>query len=250
MALSEYEFRDDAYLFRQDTRVQGLFEGHGVGATWELSMPKRSNNVDYTAIVDVRLVFYYTARFSDLLEASVLSREPLPGELVGVRDFAVRADYPASWYSFLDSEAASGLDSEAASGPGGAEELGFEVLREDMPHTETNFRTDAISVRLLGTDGTPVGAGVDVTLTPPDEAAVTLATDENGTVAVESDGAGADSLGGDVVGEWAVAIDPPEGHAIADEAGILDRESLGDVHVVVEYAYDWPDAPGVEVVPE
>ncbi|MEF8861606.1 MAG: hypothetical protein V5A29_09060 [Haloarculaceae archaeon] len=74
MALSEYELRDDAYLFRQDARIQGLFEGHGVGATWDLSLPKRSNNLDYARIVDVRLVFYYTARFSDLLEASVRSR--------------------------------------------------------------------------------------------------------------------------------------------------------------------------------
>ncbi|MEF8842138.1 MAG: hypothetical protein V5A62_11015 [Haloarculaceae archaeon] len=71
----------------------------------------------------------------------------------------------------------------------------------------------------------------------PDEGAVTLTTDDDGAVTVD-DG---DSLGGDVVGEWSIGVVPPDGHAIADEAGTLDPDALGDVHVVVEYGYDWPE---------
>src|SRR5262249_17256532 len=82
LALSEFTPRNDAFVFKQDPRIRGLFEGCGVATTWNLELPRRSNNLDYRLITDVRLVLYYTARFDAALKQSVLTAPPLPGELI------------------------------------------------------------------------------------------------------------------------------------------------------------------------
>ncbi|WP_380676487.1 hypothetical protein [Salinigranum sp. GCM10025319] len=226
MALSEFELREDAFVYRADTGVRGLFEGVGVATTWALNLPKRSNDLPYDRIADVRIVLYYTAKYDPGLEATVEAREPLPGELRGVRDLRPRYDYPEAWYAFLDGD-----------------DLTYEVAREDLPYTETNFRVEGVAVRLLPSEEVADDAdlsGIEVTLSLPGTESVTLATDADGEVTSEADALSAE-LGGDLLGTWSVGLAPPAGSPLADDDGALARDRLFDVAVVVEYGYDWPE---------
>ncbi|MBV9110659.1 MAG: hypothetical protein JO306_14710, partial [Gemmatimonadetes bacterium] len=107
LALSEYTLRNDAFVFRADPRMHGLFEGHGVATTWLLDLPRRSNNLDYRLITDVRLILYYSATYDQALHDRVLVAAPKPGELSHSRSLLLRFDFPEVWYTLLDSGAAT-----------------------------------------------------------------------------------------------------------------------------------------------
>jgi hypothetical protein len=81
MALSDFVLRNDAFLYTAETGVRGLFQGLGLASTWQLHLPKRSNDFDFRRIFDVQLVFYYQAKFDTLLRTAVLAQPPRPGEL-------------------------------------------------------------------------------------------------------------------------------------------------------------------------
>ena len=52
----------------------------GVASSWTLELPKGINDIDYGALTDVRLTFYYKARFDPDLRATVLAQlAALPG---------------------------------------------------------------------------------------------------------------------------------------------------------------------------
>ena len=49
-----------------------IFQGAGVVSTWKLELPKEINDIDYGALLDVRLTFYYKARYDPELHALVI----------------------------------------------------------------------------------------------------------------------------------------------------------------------------------
>ena len=100
MALSDFVTRNDLFLYQAPTGIRGMFQGIGVGSTWELRLPKRSNDFDFRRIIDVRLVVYYSALFDLGLRSAVIGRAPREGELAAVRDFNLRYDAPDAWYGF------------------------------------------------------------------------------------------------------------------------------------------------------
>lgn len=223
LALSEYDRRGDALVYRTDPRLHGLFEGHGVATTWELDLPRRSNNLDYRLITDVRLVVYYSARYDENLAHAVATRDPLPGELVHARDFRLRYDFPEAWYDLLDSG-----------------ELSMEVTPEFLPRNETGFAVERLAVQLLAAaDADPTG--VDVTLAAPGRDPMTLTTDANGRVDVSEGTAGEPLLGGALLGEWTLALDPSDASGLTAEDGAIDPDALEQVTLIVEYGFEWPE---------
>src|SRR6185436_18871545 len=80
--------------------VRGLFQGLGVGTTWQLHLPKRSNDFDFRRIFNVRLSLYYNSQFDAALRSNVLAKPLRPGELSLLRDFGLRYDFPDAWYAF------------------------------------------------------------------------------------------------------------------------------------------------------
>jgi tetratricopeptide (TPR) repeat protein len=222
MALSEFAVRGDALVYRQDPRMHGLFEGQGVATTWELDLPRRSNNVDYRLITDVRLVVYYNARFDADLEQAVLTRPPLPGELVHVRDLQLRYDFPEAWYSFLDTRT-----------------MAFEVVPQLMPRNETNFKTEKVSLRLLAAEGADV-EGVPITLKLPAKAPATMTTDENGEIATAPGNPLAGKMGGAFLGPWQLTVAPVAGSPLLGPDGKLDGRVLEQIVIVAQYTFAWP----------
>jgi len=222
LALSEYTLRNDAFVYRADPRMHGLFEGHGVATSWELDLPRRSNNLDYRLIVDVRLVLYYTARYSEALKQMVLEREPLPGEMIHVRNFLLRYDFPEVWYGFLDNG-----------------QMMFTVDEKYLPRNETNFRTDKVALRLITAEGVSP-ANVVVKLTLPDRDAVTMTTDANGEIATEPGNALDEVMGGPLLGDWTLELQLAEGSPLLDDEGKLRGNLIEQVAIIVQYAFDWP----------
>ena len=222
MALSDFTVRGDALVYRQDPRMHGLFEGQGVATTWELDLPRRSNNLDYRLITDVRLVVYYNARFDSDLEQAVLTRPALPGELVHVRDLQLRYDFPEAWYSFLDTGT-----------------MALEVVPQLMPRNETNFKTEKVSLRLLAAEGTDV-EGVPITLKLPGKAPVTMTTDVKGEIATAAGNPLAGKMGGAFLGPWQLTVAPVAGSPLLGPDGKLDGRVLEQIVVVAQYTFAWP----------
>lgn len=223
LALSEYTMRNDAFVFRVDPRVHGLFEGHGVATTWLLDLPRRSNNLDYRLLTDVRLVLYYSAFYSPALHDAVLGAPPSPGEMVHTRSLMLRYDFPEVWYTLLDSGQAD-----------------FTVDPSLLPRNETSFTTQQVAVQLLGGDGVDVG-GVPITLTPPGKAAAAVSTDAGGRAQSATAGSPlAAQLGGAVLGPWHIAVRPPAGSPLLGPDGKLDAGKLDNVALLLQYQFAWP----------
>jgi tetratricopeptide (TPR) repeat protein len=222
MALSEFTVRGDALVYRQDPRMHGLFEGQGVATSWELDLPRRSNNLDYRLITDVRLVVYYNARFDAGLEQAVLTRAPLPGELVHVRDLQLRYDFPEAWYSFLDDAT-----------------MPFEVVPQQLPRNETNFKTEKVSLRLLLADGVSAN-GVPITLKLPGKAAVTMSTDGRGEISTQPGNQLEGKMGGQFLGPWQLTVAPESGSPLLGPDGKLSGQLLEQIVIVAQYKFDWP----------
>ena len=222
MALSEFAVRGDAFVYRADPRMHGLFEGQGVASTWELELPRRSNNLDYRMITDVRLVIYYNARFDPALKQAVLGRPAVDGELVHVRDLLLRYDFPEAWYGFLDTG-----------------RMSFELTDRYLPRNETNFRTEKVSLRLLLADGVPP-EDVSVTLKLPGKAAVTADTDADGGIAAAPGSALEGKMGGHLLGTWELSVEPKAGSPLLDTDGKLKGDLIEQVAIVSQYRFDWP----------
>lgn len=219
LALSEYTLRGDAYVFRTDTRELGLFEGHGVATTWEIDLPRGSNNLDYRLVSDVQLVLYYTARHSDALRDATIAAPPRPGEDVHVRDFAMRFDFPEVWFAFLRSRTAT-----------------WTIDPSYLPRNEESFALKTLAASLIGADGVPLD-GVRITVGLPGRAPVTRTTDATGAVSAENGNSLADAMGGDLLGEWTLTVDPPAGSPLLRPDGTLDPAQLVNLALIVEYSF-------------
>ena len=70
LLLSDYAIRQDALLTTNSPRMLRVFQGAGVASTWRLDVPRGSNDLDFGALTDVRVTFYYQARFDPELARS------------------------------------------------------------------------------------------------------------------------------------------------------------------------------------
>jgi hypothetical protein len=222
LALSEYTMRDDAFVFRVDPRMHGLFEGHGLATTWLLDLPRRSNNIDYRLITDVRLVLYYGAYYDAALHDQVLAAPPKPGEMIHVRSLLLRFDFPEVWYALL-----------------GAGEATFTVGPEYLPRNETGFLTHTLAVLLATADGVSP-AGVEISLTPPGKGAAVMMTDAGGQIAAQAGNPLAAQLGGDLLGDWHLRLQPAAGSPLLGADGKLDGDKLEQVSLLFQYQFAWP----------
>ncbi|WP_144921238.1 Tc toxin subunit A-related protein [Halorubrum salsamenti] len=220
LALSGYEERQDHILFRVDPEEYGLFEGHGVATTWHVDLPQRANNFDFDRIRDIRLVVYYEAQYDPGLAKEVESRQPLPGELTGAKDFQLRYDFPESWYAMLDDAT-----------------MTFEVTDDHMPQTQESFKLDTLSLVLETAEGVDA-SNVDLSVSLPGSESVSVTTDADGQVTDSGTRLGS-VLPSAVLGEWEVSITPPDGSALADSDGGLEADAIEQLLVLTEYDFQY-----------
>jgi hypothetical protein len=219
MALSDFALRNDVFVYQAETGVRGLFQGIGIGSTWQLHLPRRSNDFDLNRIFDIHLVLYYTAAFDAPLRELVLARPPRDGELARVKDFALRYDFPDAWFAFYRSGAAQ-----------------FSLDRVRLPLNQTSFKTLSTVLRVVTKPGVS-SEGIEVRITTPSGASGTATTDAQG--AVSSDDAALAALeGGDPVGSW--EIDVVGGASLANGGG-LAFERISNIQLGLEYGFEYVD---------
>jgi Tc toxin complex TcA C-terminal TcB-binding domain len=221
MALSDFVIRNDIFLYSTETGVRGLFQGLGVGSTWQLHLPKRSNDFDFRRIFDVNLVLYYTALYDAGLRGQVLAQPPRPGELEALRSFGLRYDFPDVWYAFYRTGTASFL---------------FDRFR--LPFNQHNFAVTGAHFRIITKPGV---ANHDITLriTGPNGFAGTAVTDAAGAVSSEAASL-AGLVGADPLGTWEVEV---QGGAPLTEGGSLQLERVYNIQFGLEYSFEYvPEA--------
>jgi hypothetical protein len=217
MALSSFALRGDGFLYGADTGVRGLFQGLGVGTTWQLHLPKRSNNFDYRRIFDVNLILYYTAQFDAGLRATVLAAPPRVGETSVLRTLALRYDFPEAWYAYYRSGIAS-----------------FLLDRPRLPANQTNFTTTTVSFRVVTREGIS-NQDIGLRITAPDGASGDATTDATGMVSSQLPALAA-LAGQTPIGTWKIEV--VSGPSLMDgETLKLDR--VYNIQMGLEYAFDF-----------
>jgi hypothetical protein len=218
MALSNFALRNDIFLYSAETGVRGLFQGLGLGTTWQLHLPKRSNDYDFRRIFDVQLVLYYTAKFDPLLRTSVLTKPPRPGEMVLLRTFGLRYDFPDAWYGFYRS---------------GSAEFQFDRFR--LPMNQQNFKVKNAFFRVITRNGIS-NQDIEVSVSRPGSAgaATGVRTDSNGVISTPSLTA---IIGINPLGTWRIEI--ISGSSLSDENGVLKFDRVYNIQFGLEYSFEY-----------
>jgi hypothetical protein len=188
LVLSDYAARMDAPLVTQDARMLRIFQGAGVASSWQLRLPREINDIDYGALTDVRLTFYYKARFDPDLRDSVLAGlAGLPGINARQRSIPTRWVYPDAFFHFQDTRT-----------------LTFTLHQRDFRSNETNPILTSIAV-LVGTDGSVPAGNLTVALGTPTHAPVSAKTDAKGIVNSDA-GAWVPLAGGTALGDYQISM--------------------------------------------
>jgi hypothetical protein len=187
MVLSEFVLRNDAFLYQAETGVRGLFQGFGMGGTWSLHLPRRSNALDLRRIYDVQLVVYYTALYDPVLRRQVLEAPLRPDELATLTTYSLRHTFPDAWYAFYRDNA-----------------VRFTLSRFELPPNKTDFAVQGVYFIVETVDGVP-HAGIDVRVSGPGGVDAVVTTNASGMVSTD-DAALAGLLGEDPIGQWRVAV--------------------------------------------
>lgn len=217
MALSEFVLRNDAYMYSSETGVRGLFQGFGLGTTWQLHLPRRSNNFDFRRIFDVQLIIYYTAKFDPVLRTAIFTTPLRPDELSRLRNYGLRYDFPDAWYAFYRSGSAH-----------------FMIDRFRLPMNQKNFVVQSMSFRVV-TRPEVSNQGIQMRITGPEGTPGEVTTNTDGVVSTENPQL-ASLVGTDPLGEWQVEV---IGGAPINEGRELKLDRIYNVQIGFEYAFEY-----------
>jgi hypothetical protein len=217
MALSEFVLRNDAFVYQAETGVRGLFQGFGLGATWQLHLPRRGNNFDFRRIFDVQLVIYYTATFDLALRTHVLNTPLRADELATLTTYSLRHTFPDAWYGFYQ-------DGSAA----------FGLTKFQMPANQHNFAIQGVHFR-VDTQSDVAVEGIDLRIVGPNGIDATVTTNASGVVSTE-DATLAGLLNTDPLADWQVSI---VGGAPVMDGGVVQPNRIYNIQMGLEYRFEF-----------
>jgi hypothetical protein len=219
LILSDYEVRDDTLLFTTDSNMLRIFEGAGVASSWHLEISPAINDIDFGSLTDVRLTFYFKARFDNTLKTRVeASLAALPGVTTRSQSLPLRWIYPDAFYAFQ----ASGL-------------LSFTLLARDFGYNETLPKLANFAV-LVTTDGTKPASGIKLSVTLAPLAPVAATTDATGVVSSGGGSSLSALVGNSATGAYTIGIAPADNPAFVT-AGKLDLSAIVNITVMFEYNF-------------
>jgi Tc toxin complex TcA C-terminal TcB-binding domain len=190
LVLSDYIPQRDALLFAADQRMSRIFQGAGVVSTWRLDLPKAVNDIDYGALVDVRLTFYYKARYDPDLRASVLADlAARPSAQARQQGIPLRWVYPDAFFHFQD----TGV-------------LAITLAPADFRHNETKPVLTSVGI-LVATDDTVPAVGLKVSLATPSHPSIPSQTDADGAISSDIPASGWGPLAaGSALGNYQITM--------------------------------------------
>ena len=219
MMLSLYDLRRDGFVFTTEEGVLEVFENSGVASGWTIEFPPESNDLDYRAVSNIHVVFYFDAYYSD--RVADVARAELEAGAVHEHNLglALRFQYPDEFFSLQDTgEVVFKMDnSYLPFNHEGPEILEAQVVIE----TEAGVSNVGLVVNVQSAAG---------------GAAVTQATDASGMIATS---AGASDLNAlrdlPLLDTWTVRLDQAA-NAAAFAAG-FSWEKVTNVFLFFEYRY-------------
>lgn len=219
MAMSDFVLRNDIFVYGTEAGVRGLFQGMGIASTWELHLPRRSNDFDFRRIFDVQLVLYYTAVYDAGLRTKVLAAPVRPGEMELLRNFGLRYDFPDAWYAFYRDGAAA-----------------FVLDRFRLPMNQQDFKVETALFRVVTKAGVD-NAGIDVQVTGPNGHSGVATTDANGVISTAAAQL-AGIRGADPIGDWSIEV---TGGAPLTDDGQLRLDRVYNIQMGLEYSFEYVD---------
>jgi hypothetical protein len=216
--ISDFDVRADALVDTPDRRQLGIFEGAGLASSWVLSLPKDVNKqLDFNAMVDVRLTFTYRARFDPNLRATVLAElASRPGIHSRQRPFPLRWVFADSFFSFYS----TGV-------------LTFALTAGDFALTEKNPVLTDVSLVAATTPGSKA-PGIKLKVTLPSSAPVTATTDADGVV--QAAALATAVTGQSAIGQYSLELDSPDNPSWVSN-GALALDPIDNIGLVLGYSY-------------
>jgi len=197
-----------------------IFQAAGVSSSWELSFPKAVNDIDYGALTDVRITFYYKARFDPDLRDRVLQQlASRPAINTRQRGMPLRWLYPDAFFHFQDTG-----------------NLTITLRTRDFRANETKPVLTAIGVVIV-TDGTLPASGLMVALGTPTQGAVTAKTGASGII--DSNAAASPwkvLASGTALGQYTLSLSA-DGNPSLVQNGKLVLKPILNIALIFSYAF-------------
>lgn len=232
LVLSDYSARVDSGLIPTDLRVNGIFQGSGLVSSWRLELPREINDIDYGALLDVRLTFYYKARYDpDLHDKVITELAARPGILERHRGIQLRWIYPDAFFRFQD----TGV-------------LAFSQREQDFASNETAPVLTAVGL-VIATNGTVSPRGLAVQLSTPGMPAALASADADGQV--DSGAAGspwATLINGSALGDYTLTMTAQDNPGLL-KAGHLDLSPIVNMALILGYSFTPKGAPARKPLP-
>lgn len=156
--LFELSFRDERYL---------PFEGTGAISTWELSLPKSTNQINFDNLTDVIITLSYTA----LAAGEGTFKQTVQTALNPCEWFyyiSLNQTFPSEWHTFVTSK-----------------KMNFTLSPSILPSHMTKVQLKGVSLSLDGSVSTP--GSITLTISPPSASPTTINSTQFANLAVSSD---------------------------------------------------------------
>jgi hypothetical protein len=218
LMLSDYAARQDLPLIPKDERIMQVFQGAGPASTWRLELPKGINDFDYGALTDVRLTFYYRARYDPDLRHTVLSQlASRPGFNARQVGIPLRWVYPDAFFRFQNTG-----------------QLAITLRPSDLPKNQQRPVLTDIGVLVI-TDGSVPAKGMTLGLATPTHAAVNGTTDGDGAISSAS-GPWKPLAAGSVLGDYSITLDGTVNPSLV-QGGTLALAPIVNLSLILGYSF-------------
>jgi len=221
MLLSSYNLRNDAIVFRPSEEIRGIFEDSGVATSWDLEIPRGTNDLNYNAIRDIRIVFYFESFYNSLLAENVTAALPVNG--TWSRSYSVLTEFPDAFFRFQDTG-----------------ELFFDIRKADFPYNHDNVLATGINIMVL--PDSEHGRVATLRLKHPDDPDPVAFTTNNETGVFSSD---ADNpanplnsfIGNSPLSDWLLSMDFENNPDFIEDEVPPRVKGIKDIIISLNYNY-------------
>jgi hypothetical protein len=220
LILSEYRARGDTLIFRPDDNRLRIFEGAGTAGTWTIEFPPASNDLDYRWITDIRLVFYYKARYDPELAATVTADlATLAGNTQVARSLPLRFTHPDVFFHFQ------------ATG-----QFALNLTPLDFPYNHVDPTIDHVALIVVTEPGTDPSGWTVRLGTPGHPATIGASPNAQGHIVADTGQPWEPLNTGLATGDYLIEVRADENPSLV-ENGQLKLGKIRNLVLILEYTY-------------
>jgi hypothetical protein len=220
LVLSEYRIKPDAIVFPADPNRLKIFEGAGVAGTWELELPPSANDLNFRTVTDVRLVFYYRAKYDSILAANMKAQvAALAGVTQRSRNLALRYIYPDLFFGFQETG-----------------QLAFTLTPLDFPFNEVDPQITQLALVLVTDPGVNPNGWTVRLGTPGNAGTVPAQADAQGQIVAEPGHPWQPLTGDTALGDYLIEVRANENPALVT-GGVLNLRPIRNIVLLLTYDY-------------